>query len=193
MLLSSGPVMADAAQTPLDLDVEGFPAQQPHINGQLFVEQARVVLQAASESRPVPMALYHDETELTALVHFAPPHARSAYSVNAKDLVEKAAIVMAGLVAHQRLGLTFLEVVEIGDRVDYFFVDHHEQRSIVEVGGTREAKNKLHYLRNRKRKQLSESDFRKAPYLMTGYAATSRFVEPLGSALDTLLPEAEES
>jgi hypothetical protein len=186
--------MPDGTQAPLDLDIEGFPAQQPHINGHLFVEQARVVLHAASESRPVPMTVYHDQTELTAFVHFDPPDPRSAHSLNANDLIEKAAIMMAGLLTWQLLSLQLLESVEIGGRVDYFLVDQQGQRlSIVEVGGTRDPNNKLQYLRNRKLKQLSESDYRKAPQRLTGYAATSRFVEPLGSALDTLPPETEDT
>jgi hypothetical protein len=127
-VLLSGPVMIDAAQTPLALDVEDFPAQQPNINGNLFVEQTRVVLQAAGNAQPMPVNVYHDEAELTALVRFAPPHPRSAISLNRNEFVEKAAIVMAGLLAYRRLGLRFLEVVEIGDRVDYFFVDQNGQQ-----------------------------------------------------------------
>ncbi len=192
-MLPFGPAMADAAQAPLDLDVEDFPAQQPHINGKLFVEHARVVLHAAGDSRPVPMVVYHDEKELAALARFAPPDPRSSHSVNVNDLIEKAAIVIAGLLMRPLLGLRFLEVVQIGDRVDYFLVDESgEHRSIAEIGGTRDSANKLQYLRQRKIKQLSESRYRKAPHRMTGYAVTSRFIDPLGAAVDTLPPATPE-
>ncbi|HXE73025.1 MAG TPA: hypothetical protein VNO81_10225 [Candidatus Nitrosotenuis sp.] len=169
----------------IDLVVEDFPAGHPGINGQLFVEEARVAL-SRHHTSPAPFEVRHSGSgNHSARVHFAEPDPRSAHSRELHRFAEDGAIVVAGLLLGQFEGLQLVRTVPRGQRVDYFVGrTPFEETGVVEISGTFE--RPIQQLLRDKRYQLGRSPHRQGPTPMPGYVAVTRFAPEAVSVLEAV-------
>jgi hypothetical protein len=168
----------------VSLAVEDFDKYHPAMNSILVVEAARVAL-AKYHVSPASFQLHQGAKTDPAIIHFKNPDPRSRETLEREDIVEKGAIVMAGLhLAHsERKQIT--RVVPRGGRIDYFVGERAEDfRWILEVSGT--DSGNLESLRGRKREQLQDSYYRKPPHWKDGFVSVTRFAPAAATVLDAV-------
>ncbi len=175
--------------TNFDLTLECFREAHPGINLKMLVEYASVSL-AEVHASPAEFDFYHgDDEPRSAEVRFRSPDPRSALTLEREDVVEKGAIVMAGLCLTQFEGKQITRVVKRGTKIDYFVGESPQDiRWILEVGGT-DKRLGLAALRALKRKQLEQSPYRRSPHHKNGFVAATRFAPRAASALDPISSE----
>lgn len=158
----------------LHLNVEAFGAQQhPGLNEQLLVEHARVALAKHGVS-PRAMDFLIERTRSCGTVAFSLPDPRSTNTLQAKQFTELGAVVMAGLLLHDRLGLQITRVTECGSRVDYFVGrSPGAQEGVLEVKGRDD--EAVEVLAARASSQLAKSPYVGPAFRMPGFVAVTRF------------------
>ncbi len=166
----------------LKLTIEAFLTNHQAMNGSLLVEPARAALMRHHTS-PAPFQLQHASKARSAEVHFENPDPRSSNTLEREDIVEKGAIVLAGLLLTQFQKKQITRVVRRGSRVDYFVgKEPGDFGWILEVSGT--DSGNITALLGQKREQLLESYYRQPPHSKDGFVAVTRFAPQATSILE---------
>jgi hypothetical protein len=166
----------------VQLTIETFFTQHPAMNGDLLVEPARAAL-VKHHTSPASFQLHHGPKTHSAKVNFEEPDPRSSNTLEREDIVEKGAIVMAGLLLTRFQKKQITRVMARGSRVDYFVGEKPgDFRWILEVSGT--DSGNINSLRGQKREQLLESHYRQPPHLKDGFVAVTRFAPQATSILE---------